>query len=169
MADARIEHLINASEETFWSVFFDPEYNRKLFMETLHFDEWKVVSQSDTPVGIDRVVEAVPKTPELPGPLKKLVEGGISYRERASFDRAKKRMTVTVETGVLPGKLSVTGVVRTEPAGDGKCKRIYDSSVVAKVFGVGGMIESRILADIKTSYDKAAEFTNQWIAEKGLK
>jgi hypothetical protein len=169
MADARIEHVIFSSEETFWKIFFDPEFNQKLFMEVLQFDAWKVASQDETATGIERVVEAVPKTPDLPGPLKKLVEGGISYRERASFDRAKKRMTVAVETGVLPGKLSVTGVIHTEPVGDGKCKRIYDSTVVAKVFGVGGMIESRILADVKASYDKAAEFTNQWIKEKGLK
>jgi len=40
--------------------------------------------------------------------------------------------------------------------------------VTAKMFGIGGMIEGRILADIKQSYDKAAEFTNRWIREKGL-
>ena len=74
----------------------------------------------------------------------------------------------TIEPTTLRGKLHITGLLYTEPAGEGKCRRIYESSVVAKIFGVGGMIESRIIADVKASYDKAAEFTNRWVKEKRL-
>jgi hypothetical protein len=67
---------------------------------------------------------------------------------------------------VLKGKLTISGVMRTEPAGESQCRRIYDTSVVAKVFGIGGMIESRIIQDVKASYDKAATFTNRWVKER---
>jgi hypothetical protein len=77
-------------------------------------------------------------------------------------------MKITIEPTVLHGKLTVTGNMYTQPAGEKQCRRIYDSNVVAKVFGVGGMIESRIIQDVKASYDKAAQFTNRWVAEKGL-
>ena len=81
------------------------------------------------------------------------------------FDKKAKRMTVSVEPSVLQGKLFVSGTMHTEPAGEGQCRRIYENTVVAKVFGIGGMIESRILQDVRKSYDKAAAFTNRWVKE----
>jgi hypothetical protein len=168
MADSRIEHLIHCNDETFWKVFFDPEFNRQLFYDALRFESWKQVSLDDTEARIERVVDVVPKIGDLPGPLKKLVEGGVGYREKGSFDKATKRLKLAIEPTTLQGKLHISGLLYTEPAGEGKCRRIYESSVVAKIFGVGGMIESRIIADVKASYDKAAEFTNRWVKEKGL-
>src|SRR5688500_17961642 len=48
MAEARIEHVFNCSEETFWTkLFFDQEYNRRLFTEELAFPVWKEVSKED--------------------------------------------------------------------------------------------------------------------------
>ncbi len=168
MSDARIVHDIQGSEDTFWKLFFDKEYNEALFLRALAFDAWKLVSQDESDARIERVVDAIPKVGDLPGPLKKLVENGVGYRERGTFVRAEKRMKMTVEPTVMADKLSISGVIHTEPTGDKSCRRIYDAVVTAKMFGIGGMIEGRILADIKQSYDKAAEFTNRWIREKGL-
>ena len=168
MADARIVHDIAASEDVFWKVFFDKEFNEELFLRTLGFDAWKIVSIDETADRIERVVDAVPKIGDLPGPLKKLVENGVGYRERGTFVRADRRMKITVEPSVMTDKLSISGVIHTERTGDQTCRRIYDAVVVAKVFGIGGMIESRILQDIKQSYDKAAVMTNRWVKEKGL-
>lgn len=165
MADARIEHVIHCSDDRFWSVFFDPEYNKSLFLGELRFESWKLASLEDKGDRIERVVDVVPRLGDLPGPLKKLVEGGAGYRERDVFDKKAKRMTIQVEPTVLQGKLAISGVMRTEPLGDAQCRRIYDTSVVAKVFGVGGMIESRIIQDVRASYDKAADFTNRWVKE----
>ena len=165
MADARIEHLIHCSDEKFWTVFFDVEYNQKLFLDELRFESWKLVSLDDKGDRIERVVDVVPRLGDLPGPLKKLVEGGAGYRERDVFDKKTKRMTLKVEPSVLQGKLTISGVMHTEPVGEAQCRRIYETSIVAKVFGIGGMIESRILDDVKKSYDKAAAFTNRWVKE----
>jgi hypothetical protein len=168
MSDARIVHDIHASEETFWKLFFDNEYNEALFLKTLGFDAWKVVSQDESPDRIERVVDAIPKVGDLPGPLKKLVENGVGYRERGTYVRADKRMKMTVEPTVMADKLTISGVLHTESTGEKSCRRIYDAVVNAKMFGLGGVIEGRILGDIKQSYEKAAEFTNRWIREKGL-
>ncbi|HVU05107.1 MAG TPA: DUF2505 family protein [Polyangiaceae bacterium] len=168
MADLRIEHVFETTDDGFWKLFFDPEYNRKLFLETLGFESWKIASFDESDSRIERVVDVVPKVGELPGPLKKLAEGGAGYRERDSFDKAQKRMKVTIEPSALQGKLTIGGTMYTKPEGDRRVRRIYDTSVVAKVFGVGGMIENRILSEVKTSYDQAAVFTNRWIKEKGL-
>lgn len=168
MADTRIEHTIHSSQETFWKIFFAEDYNRELFLKELEFDAWKIVSFEDTPDRIERVVDVVPKIPDLPGPLKKLVEGGAGYRERNVFDKKTNKMSVLVEPSVLSGKLTIAGTIRTEPLGDRQCKRIVELTVTAKVFGIGGLVENRILSETKASYDKAAAFTNRWIKEKGL-
>jgi hypothetical protein len=168
MADVRIEHVLNCNQDTFWKVFFDPEFNKELFLKVLAFESWKVVTFDESADRIERVVDVVPKVGDLPGPLKKLVEGGVGYRERAVFTKATHKSLTTVEPTVMQGKLQISGTMFTEPAGDSKVRRIYDSSITAKVFGLGGMIEGRIQQDVKASYDKAAEFTNRWIAEKGL-
>jgi hypothetical protein len=168
MADVRIEHVIECSEDSFWKVFFDPEFNQKLYLGALEFEGLTQVSLDDKPDRIERVMDVIPKLGDLPGPLKKLVENGAGYKERDVFDKAKKRMTVNIEPTTLQGKLTIGGVITTQPAGEGKCRRVYDMTVTAKVFGVGGMIENRIIADVKKSYDTAAVFTNKWVKEKGL-
>lgn len=168
MADTRIEHTIHTSQETFWKIFFSEDYNQELFLKELEFDAWKIVTLDDKPDRIERVVDVIPKIPDLPGPLKKLAEGGASYRERNVFDKKTNKMSVVVEPSVLGGKLSIVGTIRTEPFGENQCKRIVELGVTAKVFGIGGLVEHRILAETKTSYDKAAAFTNRWIKEKGL-
>lgn len=169
MAKARIEHIINCSAETFWNrIFFDEEFNRRLFLETLGFESYEQASFDETDREIRRVVDAVPQVQDLPGPLKKFAESGLGYREKLAFDKSAQRGKVEVEPQSLKGKLHIRGELYTEPAGEGRCKRVYDATVEAKVFGVGGMIEKRILGDIQDSYGKAAEFTNRYIAEKGL-
>jgi Protein of unknown function (DUF2505) len=45
--------------------------------------------------------------------------------------------------------------------------RITEIHVDVKIFMIGGLVEDRIVADIKDSYAKAAEFTNAWVKEKG--
>lgn len=166
---ARIEHIFNCSADTYWSkVFFEEEYNRRMFLEALNFESYKVVSLDDTDAQTTRVVDAVPRIGDLPAPLKKLAESGIGYREKVVFDKKTKRVKVDVEPASLKGKLFITGEIRCEPVGDKQCRRIYETVIEAKIFGVGGMVEKRLLSDIEKSYADAAKFTNAYLAEKGL-
>ena len=57
--------------------------------------------------------------------------------------------------------------MRCEPLGDKRWSASPRSTCDVKIFAVGGMIEDRIVADIKDSYAKAAEFTNVYVKEKG--
>jgi hypothetical protein len=75
---------------------------------------------------------------------------------------------MNVKPNALADKLSIKGEMWTEPAGEGKIRRIFKADVTCKIFGIGGMIEKRIVSDLEKSYDKAAQFTNQYIAENSL-
>jgi hypothetical protein len=117
---------------------------------------------------LHRVIEAVPRMGELPGALKRLLEGGLGYEEHGVLDRAAQRYRLTVKPRSLASRLSISGELFTTPKGEHSCLRTYIARVEANVFGLAGLIEDRILGDLEKSYVKAAAFTNRWIKEKGL-
>jgi hypothetical protein len=169
MKERRIEHTYNCSADVFWSqIFLDATYNQKLFLQELHFESWRVLSSEERGTEVHREVEAVPKLGDLPGPLKKLLSEGAAYQERGVVDRAQQRYRLEVTPRSLASKLSISGELFTTPLGERSCRRTYVARVEARVFGLGGMIEDRLLHDIQRSYEKAAVFTNRWIAEHGL-
>ena len=169
MQERRFEHTYNCSADVFWNqIFLDDTYNQKLFLEELHFESWRVLRSEERGTEVHRVIEAVPKLGDLPSALKKLLSEGAAYQERGVVDRAQQRYRLEVTPRSLASKLHISGELFTSPLGERSCRRTYVARVEAKVFGLGGMIEDRLLHDLQRSYDKAAVFTNRWIAERGL-
>lgn len=170
MPDFSVEHRFNCSEESFWSqVFFDQDYNRRLFLEFLKFTGWRELKTEERDNQVHRVVEAIPPIGDLPGPLKAIVGEGAGYEERGVFDRANKRYTATVVPNRLADKISVRIELSTVADGPDHCKRIAKGSVTAKIFGVGGLLEKKMISDLEKSYAKSAEFTNAFVAEKNIR
>src|SRR5689334_6343790 len=167
MKERRIEHTYNCSAELFWTkIFLDEEYNRKLFVDELHFSVWKLLKQEDRGEEVHRVLEATPPLGDLPGALKKLLSEGLGYEERGVLDKKAQRYRLEVTPRSLAGKITITGELSTKPLTERSCTRVYVAKADARVFGVGGMIEQRLLDDIEKSYNKSAVFTNRWIAER---
>jgi hypothetical protein len=169
MATLEIEHTFNCSEATFWDrIFLDPEYNERLFKTELKFPVWREVSREERGGALHRVVEVVPYVGELPAALKAVVGEGIGYEERGVLDKSAKSYKVTVVPNKLADKLSVKVDIWTVADGENRCKRKVRADVGVKIFGVGGTIEKRMLSDLERSYQKSADFTNRYVAEKGL-
>ena len=168
MSSFRSEHVFDCSQTTFWEkVFFDAEYNRRLFYDELHFGEWTELEQKHDGDRVHRFVRALPPAPDLPGPLKAALGNGVGYEERGVFDRQKNRYEARVKPNSLSDRVSVELVFRTEPVGENKCRRFVDGTINARVMLVGGMLEQRMIYDLQRSYDKSAVFTNRFVAEKG--
>lgn len=170
MAQLRIEHTFNCSADTFWEkIFFDSEYNERLFKDVLRFPEWKVVKNEDRGPTVERVVEVTPRIGELPAPLKKAIGDGVRYREEGSYDKAARRYRMNVVPNKLSDKMVVRCELWLEPAATpNQCRRLFTCQVEAKIFGVGGILEKRLIEDMEKSQNISAEFTNRFIAEKGL-
>jgi hypothetical protein len=169
MATLEIEHTFNCSAETFWNkVFLDPDYNERLFKGELKFPVWRELKSEEKGGILYRTLEVVPYVGELPGTLKAVIGEGIGYEERGQLDRASGRYKVEVVPNKMADKLSVKVEMWTIPDGDKRCRRKARAEANVKIFGVGGTIEKRILSDLERSYAKSAEFTNKFIAEKGL-
>lgn len=170
MPSFRVEHTFECSQNTYWEkVFFDEEYNRRLFIDDLHFPEWRVIDQKDDGKKVVRVVRAQPPVGDLPGPLKAVVGDGAGYEEHGTYDRATHRCESKVIPNRLADRITVAVTTATEPLGDERCKRVVSGSVTAKIFMVGALLEERMISDLKRSYQKSADFTNKFLAEKGWK
>ena len=169
MATLQIEHTFNCSEATFWDrIFLDAEYNERLFKGELKFPVWREVSREERGGALHRVLEVVPYVGELPAALKAVVGEGIGYEERGVLARDAKSYKVEVVPNRMAEKISVKVEMSTTPDGDNRCRRKARAEATVKIFGIGGTIEKRILSDLERSYAKSAEFTNKFIAEKGL-
>lgn len=169
MESVRIEHTFECSEATFWDkIFLDEEYNRRLFIERLKFPVWRETKREERGGEIHRTVEVVPPLGDAPAALKKVIGDNAGYQERGVYDPAKRRYRIQIVPNTLADKLNVTGEMYTEALGDAKVKRIFRAEVTAKIFGIGGMFEKRIVSDLQRSYDASAKFTQTFIAEKNL-
>lgn len=167
MKERRIEHTYACSDEVFWNrIFLDDEYNQKLFVGELHFESWRVLRSEPRGSEIHRVIEAVPRLGELPGAVKKLLGNGVGYEERGVLDLEARRYRLEVTPRSLANKLTILGELFTTPIDEHSCRRIYVARAEARVFGIGGLVEDLLLDSIAKSYDKAARFTNRWIAER---
>jgi hypothetical protein len=166
MTETRIVNELECSEATFWDVlFFDAEFNRRLFLEELKFESWKVVSERESDDVVERELEVCPNVGEIPGPLKAVVGDGLSYREQGTFDRKRRRYVVKAKSPKMGDRVLVEGEMYTEPLGENRCRRIFAVKATARIFGVGGLLEKRILADLEKSYAQSAAFIGRYVRE----
>lgn len=168
MAEVRLEHVHNCCVDTFWKVFFDVDYQAALFRDGLRFPLFEQLSFEETDKQIRRVIRVKPRVVGVPAPVKKLIGDGVSYEEHGVFDKTSRNFKYRIQTSRLVDKMKLEGVMYALPAGEGKSKRVFELTVVAKVFGVGGVIEKQIISDTTRDYATGAQFTNKYLATKGL-
>ncbi len=164
MGKFTITHEINCDADTFWKLFFDKSYNEELFRKELGFPHYSIVEQRETDSEIYRKIAGQPKM-DMPGPVQKLLGSGFSYTEEGRFNKATKTWTWKMTPSALADKLRQEGTLRIEAVGDKKVRRVAEMVIEAKVFGVGGLIESSAEKQLRQGWDHSATFTNRWIAE----
>ncbi|EYF07564.1 DUF2505 domain-containing protein [Chondromyces apiculatus] len=164
MGKFTISHEINCDAETFWKVFFDKTFNEELFKNQLGFPRYDIVEQRETDQEVFRKVVGQPKM-ELPGPVAKLIGPGFSYIEEGRLNRSTKVWSWKMTPSTMADKLRQEGTMRIEPVGDKKVRRVTEMTIEAKVFGVGGLIESTVEKQLREGWDHSAQFMNRWIAD----
>jgi len=168
MQEVTIRHEMACDEDTYWyKCVFDKDYNEQLYLKLLGFPQYELEKYEDDGETIRRVVKASPKIPPLPGPVKKVIGEGLAYTESGSFPRSTRQYTFTAVPNALGDKATTAGKMWVEKVGDKRIARIAKISVEVKVFMVGGLIEDQILNSLRTSYERAVDFTNQWVKDKG--
>ena len=154
-------HEIDCGVDRFWELFWDREFSKAMFV-SLGFPKWEIVDQKETDQEIVRIIEAVPKL-DMPAAVAKVLGPGFGYREEGRLDKSTKRFRFVITPSTLQGKLKNEGTMRVEPHGDGKCRRIVVIVAEAKVFGIGGMLESMTEKNLREGWAAGARFTNDWL------
>ena len=169
MPEITLRNDIDTDEDTYWSkCVFDAEFNKKLYIEALQFPVWKLLESKDDDAKLWRRVQVDPPIGNMPGPLKKVIGDKLSYVEEGTFDKKAKRYSFKVVPSTMTDKTKVIGEMWVEKVAEKKITRFTKMNVEVKIFMVGGLVEGRILADLRASYDKGTSFTNQYIKDHGL-
>ena len=164
MGKFTVTHEINCDEETFWKVFFDKPFNEELFLKSLGFPRYRIVDQRETDTETIRKIEGQPKM-NMPGPIVKLLGDGFSYTEEGRLNKATKVWTWKMTPSTLAEKIKNEGTMRVEKVGDSKVRRVTEIFIAAKIFAVGGLMESSTEKQMREGWDASARFMNKWIAD----
>jgi Protein of unknown function (DUF2505) len=166
MGKFTVTHTINCNVETFWKTFFDKDFNTRLYVETLGFPAYETVSQTDDETTVTRKVAAQPKM-EVPGAVAKLIGSNFRYTEEGSMKKSEGVWRWKLTPSTLADKLFTSGTVRVEAAGTDKARRIAEISIEAKIFAVGGLLESTTEKQMREGWDKSAAFMNKYLESAG--
>ena len=163
MSTFTMRHELDCDPERFWKLFFEEDFNIALF-KALEFPAWKLVETKETDKEITRMVKATPKM-DAPAAVVKLLGSSFGYDEEGRFDKATKTHKFIIKTNVMTEKLRNEGTVKCEPRGEGKSTRVVEIIAEAKVFGLGGMIESSFEKSFRTGWQQSADFINGWVKD----
>lgn len=164
-----IKHTIATDVDTFWNkVFFDPEFNRALFVDALGFTTYEVLEDRTEPSGVrHRRIECTPKV-VMPAAARKVLGESAGYTEVGRYDPTKRKYFVDVVPNVAADKIKTTSECSVEPRGDKRCERLVMVDNTVKIFGLGTLVEGYIEQQTRDLYNRGADFTNQWIKDRGL-
>ena len=165
MGKFTVTHEINCNAETFWKTFFDKTFNEKLYLEGLGFPEFKVLDQKEDDQKITRRVMGRPKV-DMPGPIAKALGPNFGYTEEGTFDKKSQIWTWKMIPSTMADKLKNEGVVRLQAVGDNKVRRVADITIEAKVFAIGGLMESSAEKQLRDGWDKSAVYMNKWLSSQ---
>jgi hypothetical protein len=169
MARTSIQHEFDCSEATFWQAsFFDDEYNRRLYLETLRFPVWRILEQNVTPQTMQRRIEIQPLVENLPAAMKRVVGERLGYIEEGRLDRAANRYRFRIVPFAAAEKTDISGEMWTEPLGPARVRRLVDFGIEVKVMIVGKLIEQKTIEDTRSTHDKIAAFLRSYLREKEL-
>ena len=165
MGKFTVTHEIHCNAEKFWQVYFDKDFNNKLYKECLGFPEFTIADQRDTDSEIVRKVNGSPKM-EVPAAVAKVLGSNFRYTEDGKFNKATKIWQWKMTSPSMGDKMRNEGTLRIEPIGDSKVRRVAELIIEAKVsFVVNGLIESSAEKQLRDGWDKSAVFMNNWLKQ----
>ncbi len=167
MANLSVSHDYDCSANTFFfECMLNRAYNEELY-RSLGFPAFEWLELRDNGATRFRKIRVVPSSGQLPAVVQKIVGEGMAYIEEGTFDVATMRFDFRVVPTVLADKADIRGSIwcTARPGGVVRHAR-FDAQI--KVFGIGSIIEEKMLENYKRSFDSAAAFTRGYLERNGL-
>jgi hypothetical protein len=163
MASMRFVQEIRCDTATFWQLFFDSELNELLYRKGLEFRDFAVKSFDESATHIRRSIDVMPNMKGVPGPVAKLLGGNFRYVEEGSYDKQSGVYRFSMKPNTLADRLRQEGTVTAPVNEHGHVDRTVDMLVEAKIFGIGGLVESVAEKIFRDAWQSSAGFMNDWI------
>jgi len=159
-----VRHTIDCPPDRFWSLYFDPDFTRRLHLEGLGSMSVDIISQDGSPdAGFERTMR-YGQRPDAPGPVRKLFGDEFVSTEVGSFDPAAGVWSFVLTPGTMADKTTITGRMQLTDNGDGTSEQDFTLEAKVKIIGVGGIVEKFIERQARDSQNKAAAFVNANLA-----
>ena len=113
-----------------------------------------------------RIVRVGPDRDIPPTVAKILGTSRIEYTEHVDYRMGSFHGTWKTVSSVFTEKVDAHGTFGFAEK-DEAVVRVVEGSVDVKIFGLGGVLERFIVADVERSYNDAAHFTQRWIDSDG--
>jgi hypothetical protein len=159
----RFEHEFDTDPKSYWDLFFSSDYTEDLYRQ-LRMKSHKILEQKEEGNVLRRTVHMQPAQ-EVPAVFKSVIKD-TSYTEYDLFHRDRSAMDVTIEPGLMKDKFETRGVYSVLPAGEGRCRRVFEGDVKVSIMLVGGKIEKYIVDEMRASYEVATRVTREWIQKR---
>lgn len=164
MKQIHLSHEIHCSPAAFWKLYFDPVFTAAVVREAIKVDDFKILKFEENEREIVRVTSGRPRL-NAPAMIQKAIGDNFSYTESGRFDRQTQIWHWKITLSTFTDKTRNEGTMRVESIGQDRIRRIGDATVEAKIFGMGGMMESGMEKQMQEGWAAGAEFTNRWIAD----
>jgi hypothetical protein len=164
MKKVHLSHEIHCSPAAFWRLYFDPEFTASLVRDAIKVDDFKILKFEESEREIHRLTTGRPRI-NAPAAIQKVIGDNFSYTEEVWFDRTSETLRWQIRLSTFTEKTRNEGTLRVESLGPDRIRRIADAEVEARIFGMGGLMESGMEKQMQEGWNAGAAFTNKWLAE----
>jgi hypothetical protein len=161
-----IEHDLDCSAEQFWSLYLDPGFTREMIESGLGFRVLELGSLTESGTSSIRLMRVTPRL-DLPEIVASLLGKTLSYQEEGRYESVPGRWTWNTRLAVLGDKIRLGGRMEIVALPDGRCRRVTEMWVDAKIFGVGGLVEKAAEKNMRAGWTESARWMNGWLALRG--
>jgi len=161
MSHFKFVHDINCNATRYWEVFFDDAYNKAIYSH-VNVKERQFLDMQENGNTKTWVLRVFPER-DLPGFVKKMINGDLGYIEHATMDKAANRINCRIEPTLFKEKTKINAVYSLEVLGPDKVRRTFEGDVEVSMPLIGRKVEDVIVTDMTKAYDSIADFTNEWL------
>lgn len=165
MQEISVRYALPCSGSTYWRCVFDDEYNRRYYYDVLKYRRFDAVSLEERAGIVHREFFLDPSPARLAGPLAKLA-GALAWTEVAEYDPASRRMKLRFITNLWRERLDVRGEMWCDDQHEGTTLQAQ-FRVKLSVPVLGPLVEPLLVQELQRSFDKLADFTREFVNEKG--
>jgi hypothetical protein len=164
-----IRDTFETSPAAFWdAVFFDREFQTRMYREALGCPYVEILEQSQEPSGARTRRLVFQQRLQAPATIQKLFGDAMRMEERGKFDPQRQRWQFQMVPDQAADRIRISGETWLEPADQGRVTRVCELDLGVNIFGVGSLVERFMVSATTENYAKQADFIRAFLREKGL-